>query len=146
MSKSYNNEWRAEMYITITKNELTSFKIIDDQHKEMIDLVNALYENLEIKNLKIEKDLLGKLVDHLRLHFDTEEKFMLDTKFPGYISHKLEHDRFYGKIADYFDKLQKGKKSVVDKELLRSIKNWFYNHLDFKDKRCAAFFIEKGVS
>lgn len=134
------------MYITITKNELTSFKIIDEQHKEFIDLVNALHDNLEIKNLKIEKELLGKVVDHLRIHFDTEEKFMLETKFHGYISHKLEHDRFYGKIAELYDKLQKDKKSVVDKELLRSMKNWFFNHLDFKDKKCTAFFIEKGIS
>ncbi len=69
---------------------------------------------------------------------------MLKSKIPQYISHKLEHERFYNKIRDIQIRINAGKEAL-SLEHLKIIKTWFFNHLDFKDKQLANFLNEKNI-
>ena len=132
-------------FMTWSEEDTVSVESIDDQHKAIVDLVNDLHMNLGSDKEFYTKHLIGELVKKVREHFDTEENFMRDYKFPNYISHKLEHDRFFNKIQDFNSQLENGNEDV-NLELLRSIKRWFYNHLEINDRKIAAYLREQGVN
>ena len=105
----------------------------DNQHKEIIHLVNQLYEKKEgtkSEILKLFKSLLSKMDEH----FKDEETLMKEKKIVQFISHKLEHDRALQKYSDYYNELSK-KNIQLDTEILESIKNWLEVHLEKKDKK-----------
>lgn len=105
----------------------------DNQHKEIIELVNQLYEKKEGNKseiLKLFKSLLSKMDEH----FKDEETLMKEKKIVQFISHKLEHARALQKYSDYYNKLSK-KNIKLDTEILESLKNWFEVHLEKKDKK-----------
>lgn len=121
-------------FINWTKEELTNIKIIDKQHKETTNLINEIYDSSAKKNKKTQLDFIKKLVEHLREHFETEERFMKEYSDVGFISHTLEHKRLLNKIILTERKLREDS-IVLDEEFFQSMRKWFYNHLDFKDRK-----------
>lgn len=131
-------------FLTMEQNEYLNIKSIDEQHSSIVDTVNDLHSTLGGDHDYYPKHLVSELVKKLRVHFDTEENYMKGNKFPYYISHKLEHDRFYNQISEFYDRLESGNDNV-NLELLNSVKKWFHNHLEINDRKVADFLIEKGI-
>jgi len=132
-------------FIEITKDELIGVNSIDEQHQSMAVLVNKLYDKIISADKKMIKNYLYKFLEVVEVHFETEENLMRSTKFPGYISHKLEHDRFYKQILTSTDRFSKGLEAI-GLEQLKGIKRWFFNHLELSDKKCGKYFIENGIT
>ncbi len=132
-------------FIEITKNDLIGVNSIDEQHQSMALLVNRLYDKIISSDKKIIQNYLYKLLEVVEVHFETEENLMRSTKFPGYISHKLEHDRFYKQILTSTDRFSKGLE-MIGLVQLKGIKHWFFNHIELSDKKCGKYFIENGIS
>lgn len=128
-------------YITITENELVHYEEIDNEHRELARIVNEIFPKLGKLNHDENLNYGKELVNHLRKHFDTEENCMKQTKYYGYISHKLEHDRLYNKLEEFYKNIENGKTGIT-LDLLQSIKTWFFNHLEINDRKCAAHFNE----
>src|SRR5512138_2619963 len=67
---------------------------IDAQHRELFRRAARLLEGIQGG----EPEELGQLIDFLYRyaveHFGAEEEHMRRTRFPGYLRHKAEHDRF----------------------------------------------------
>ncbi len=67
---------------------------IDGQHRELFGRAARLVEGIRSG----EPEELGGLIDFLYRyaveHFGAEEEFMREHRFPGYLRHKAEHDRF----------------------------------------------------
>ncbi len=117
---------------------------MDKEHKKMVNNTNKLHTLVTSnKNDKANK-LFIKIVEDLKIHFDSENTYMLKSKIPQYISHKLEHERFYNKIRDIQIRINAGQEAL-SLEHLKIIKTWFFNHLDFKDKQLANFLNEKNI-
>jgi hemerythrin-like metal-binding protein len=135
----------AMNFIEITKNDLIGVNSIDEQHQSMALLVNRLYDKIISSDKKIIQNYLYKLLEVVEVHFETEENLMRSTKFPGYISHKLEHDRFYKQILTSTDRFSKGLE-MIGLVQLKGIKHWFFNHIELSDKKCGKYFIENGIS
>lgn len=112
--------------------------IIDEQHKHMIDTVNLLYDTLGTRRTNEAKALSRQWLEELREHIDTEEKIMKENNFIDFFSHKLEHNRYYSKISNFYDDLVKGE-VIVNLEILNSFKRWFVNHLEFNDRKIGLF-------
>ncbi len=132
-------------FIEITKNDLIGVNTIDEQHQSMAVLVNTLYDKIISADKKMIHNDLHKFLEVVEVHFETEENLMRSTKFPGYISHKLEHDRFYKQILTSTDRFSKGLETI-ELEQLKGIRQWFFNHLELSDKKCGKYFIENGIS
>lgn len=131
-------------FINWTKEELTNIKLIDQQHKETTDLINEIYESNSKQNKKAQVTFIKNLIAHLREHFETEEKYMKEFSDTGYISHKLEHDRLLNKIISTESKLNEDD-LILDEEFFQSMRKWFYNHLDFKDRKLGEHLRTKNV-
>ncbi len=117
---------------------------LDKEHKKMVNDTNKLYSYVTSKKNEKANKLLLEMIDDLKVHFETEDRLMKESKIPLYISHKLEHDRFLSKIKAVQKSIDSGK-DVLNIEHLKLVKTWFYNHMKFKDKPLADYLIEHNI-
>jgi len=123
---------------------ITNHPTMDKEHKKMVDDTNKLYSFVTSNKKEKANKLFLKIVDDLKIHFETEERLMKESKIPLYISHKLEHDRFFNKISALQKSIDSGKE-ILGIEHLKIVKIWFYNHIDFKDRKLAEYLIENNI-
>jgi methyl-accepting chemotaxis protein/hemerythrin len=118
---------------------------IDDQHKVLVDMINGLHEAM--RSRKGEKVLAG-LVDALKKytveHFGVEERYMEKYKYPGYLNHKKEHERFVAKVLEFESAFKDGKTSLT-MDVMRFLKDWLVGHIKGVDKKYGPFFNERGI-
>jgi len=117
---------------------------MDKEHKQMVDDTNELHTLILNESKEEALTLFKKISSDLKHHFDTEERLMKESKIIFYISHKLEHERYYNKITSLLSNIESGK-TELSIEHLDEIKLWLFNHLKFKDKKLAAFLIENNI-
>ena len=117
-------------------------RVIDDQHKGLLDFVNDLY-NHATGNEKDERiyfsSVIQQAVDYIKLHFATEEKYMLATKFPGYKDHKKEHDEFTMTVIKSVKDFEAGKRLVLT-TFSKFLKDWVLSHIAVCDKLYSDYF------
>jgi hemerythrin len=129
-------EWNDEAIV--------NHQAMDTEHKKMVDDTNKLYEYVISNKIEEANKLFQKIVDDLETHFGMEENYMKISKIPQYISHKLEHDRFYNKVRSLLTKINAGKKTIT-LDHLEVVKTWFYNHIKFNDRKLANFLNENNI-
>ncbi len=120
-------------------------KLIDDQHKSMVVIVNQIHSAVEAVNKKMIIKLCSELEINVKEHFETEEELMKGNNFQGYISHKLEHDRLYNKVLKLSYDVEEDY-SLANMDFLNSFKTWFYNHLELNDKKLGEFLKNRDVN
>ena len=132
------------LFIELSKSEFVNVAIIDEQHQTLGELLNELFELLGANKPETVKFLMNRLVEHLKTHFETEEKLMKDLNYINFFSHKMEHDRFLSKIVD-FQEYIRDDKGKLNLELLKSCKNWFHNHIELNDRKLGVFLTENNI-
>ncbi len=121
-------------------------KKIDEQHKKLISMINDFHVSLSKGHgKKALSRILEELASYVEEHFSTEENYMQEFDYPGYIAHKREHDNFTSKVLQIYEEYQEGKE-VVTLELLDFLKKWLKNHILGTDQKYAPFFKQKGLS
>ena len=123
-------------FIQWNESVILNVPIMDEQHKNMVDLTNQLHGLLETKNKTQISKTLKSILDEMEIHFETEDKLMKESKLPLFFSHKLEHERFYNKLNNIYFRIESGEKQLT-LDNLKMIKIWFFNHIEFKDRSLA---------
>lgn len=130
-------------YITWRTGYELGFKIIDEQHKKLIDIVNELYDAQQHGTSRaIIGSTLDKLIDYTSYHFGSEEVLFKDYQYPEAESHIEEHEGFIKDIVNL-------KSDLVDNNLLLSLKtldflkDWTINHILGTDKDFSEYVREK---
>ncbi len=118
---------------------------IDDQHKNLVGIVNKLYSEF-YKGITDEflNEIIKELEKYTVYHFTYEEKFMKLYNFEGYKEHKSEHGQFIEKIKIYKETLSKENKAAVI-DFVTFMKNWLLKHIMGTDKKYVKLFQEKGM-
>jgi hemerythrin len=132
-------------YLEFKDEELVGIQSIDHEHKKISDIINLIHGAILDGNKTLIILQFHEFLEALDTHFKNEERLMKETNFLGYISHKLEHDRFYNQMKDLVDNFTKGK-SAIGLEQLKGVRRWFYNHIEINDRKCAKHLSEKGYS
>lgn len=131
-------EWNDELSVGI--------RSLDNQHKELIRLINELNEAMRVGK---GQDLMGKvltsLVDYTKMHFSEEEKLLQTHKYAGYAAQKTEHDKLTKQVLELKTKLD-SKQALITVEVMGFLKDWLQNHIKGLDKKYSAYLTEKGVS
>ncbi|MDD2534113.1 MAG: diguanylate cyclase [Eubacteriales bacterium] len=74
--------------------------LIDQEHIELVDMGNRLLDLTLTKASQTELKIhFDKLIDHLQIHFENEEKFLLHNQYTGYEVHRQQHQN----IMNQFD-------------------------------------------
>ena len=76
-------------------------KIVDDQHKQLFDIVNKLYDLEDEDNSKEElRSILYKFNEYMQTHFKDEEEYMASIGYPALDEHKQIHNDIMKNLAD----------------------------------------------
>jgi hemerythrin len=130
-------EWTQKLSVSIEE--------IDKQHKQLVNLINLLYDSMKVgKGRDVLGKVLNELADYTVYHFDTEEKMLMEYMYPSYTMHKREHDNLTKQVTDIKTKFDLGD-AVLTVELMIFLKDWLNNHILQADKKYSDFLNSKGV-
>jgi hemerythrin len=122
---------------------LVGIQMIDDQHKELIELTNNLYAGClkgdETARIYFKEAIHGA-VDYVKFHFAAEEKLLESVQYPDLQDHKKHHETFVKKIIEDVKSFESGK-SFVPNEFVRYLKDWILTHIALMDKKYAAYIL-----
>jgi hemerythrin len=137
MAKSMRSE-----LVTWSSTFSVGVKLIDDQHKGLLDLVNDMF-NHSIDDEEAEREyfkkVIQKAVNYVKVHFATEERIMTATKFPGYAEHKKAHDTFVLTVVENIRNFEAGGKFSLA-GFTRFLKEWVLTHIAIMDKQYFSYF------
>ena len=117
---------------------------IDEQHKELVDLLNQLHTGLiDRRSSETMRKILDELAEYTRTHFSVEESLMRVSNYPDFDLHKRYHEDLIAQIVALQDRLDSGDEKITF-ELLLFLKLWLTNHINEADKLFGAYFTSIG--
>jgi hemerythrin len=130
-------DWSDELSVGIEE--------IDNQHKVLVELVNEMHEAIHQRHgSDAVRGVLSKLADYTRIHFAVEESLMRILGYPGYDTHKEQHEALIAHMKDLQHKVDTGKVSIGF-ELMHFLKVWLTKHIMESDREYSDFFIQAGA-
>jgi hemerythrin-like metal-binding protein len=112
---------------------------IDAQHETLIDLINQLHAAMTQRSERAVLDqLMAALIEHTRTHFDYEEQLMLEHRYPGYTTHKHEHDRLIQHILALAEQYRRGD-LLLSFAVMVDLKGWALVHIERFDIALGVF-------
>ena len=129
-----------------------SISEIDNQHKQLVNIINEMFDAMKDgRGNDVLDDILKRLVDYTDYHFVTEERYFDQFRYSDSEHHKEEH-RYLTEQVDKFQKAfdegkmkRDGSDSLLTVDLWKLLKNWLIDHIQISDKKYAPLFKEKGV-
>jgi diguanylate cyclase (GGDEF)-like protein/hemerythrin-like metal-binding protein/PAS domain S-box-containing protein len=123
-------------WLVFDTTHLTGVKIIDDQHRQMVQMVNDLNRLLEEGRDDAElKKLFAALLTFTANHFATEETLMERYDYPQVKAHKKQHMSLLHDLQQIAAEFNQG----AELQLLQSIKDWLLGHIQHTDKPLGAY-------
>jgi len=83
--------------------------------------------------------VIQEAVKYVKVHFATEEKIMLATKFSGYAEHKKAHDSFVLAVVNNINDYKAGKRLTLS-AFTKFLKEWILSHIAMMDKQYFEYF------
>ncbi len=113
---------------------------IDAQHRELFSRVERLLEaSLQDDRSRV-GPLLAFLRDYVGVHFEAEERLMLERHYPGYRVHKAEHDRFARDLSAMEAELAaSGPTGDLAGRVERRVAEWLRDHVYLTDTALGRF-------
>jgi len=115
--------WRDEMN--------TGVDVIDDQHRQLVEMVNHLYAIEDPNNRKEIKTVLDDLVNYTLSHFAFEEGMMEEAGYPLTRPHKRVHELFVKRVTEFYQRFEKGEDVLIP--LRQVLSRWLLNHIMHED-------------
>ena len=117
------------------KEYYTGIELIDNEHSQLFDYANQIYELLHDDYVADKydniKDLLQKLTDYAGQHFADEEAYMESIKYKRLFTQKIQHQEFVNTLSKYdLDEIdQTENKDAVISEMLTLVTDWLISHI-----------------
>ncbi len=130
-------DWTSDLSVEVS--------IIDEQHKELVRLINELADAMGQGQAKESMmDIISGLGKYTVTHFNTEEMYFRKFSYVNEADHKKEHDDFVSKIHGFEREIQEGN-TKLSFEVLKFLKDWLMKHIKGTDKKYISCFHENGV-
>ncbi len=128
--------WSEEYSINVAE--------IDEQHKELLERVNAIHKAVKAQ-IDVEEllQLLSGLLDYTRFHFETEERLM-DEHGLSAKNHREEHQVLLTHLSDLVASASQGRYPVFYADYDVS-DDWFLAHILQSDKKLGEHLNKKSV-
>lgn len=120
-------------------------RVIDEQHKKLIDLINELHDAMkQAQGKAILSKVFLELIHYADYHFKTEEELFEKYNYPQFAEHKLQHDGLRNSVLELKQKFESGYVTITI-EVMKFLKGWIENHILNTDKSYSKFFNEQGL-
>ena len=121
-------EWRTEFETGVPE--------VDHEHRELVDLINALHAQIGANATKeVVGGFLGEVFAKISAHFALEETVMRKHRYDEYAVHKADHEKLLDDIRDIMDAHERGLFVDYEAALGRAVRDWFVDHFKTKDAR-----------
>ena len=108
---------------------------MDDEHREMIELINGIYEKLGSEpDVDQIEQCLGDIFAAISMHFALEERLMRSSSYEEYAAHKDDHEELLEQIRDLIDDYV-ANPTLGAVMLQHSLSDWFAGHFSSFDAR-----------
>jgi hemerythrin len=119
---------------------------IDDQHKNLVTLLNQLHDGMIAgKGKEVLGDVLKGLAEYTRTHFKFEEDIFARTGYLDAVAHKKEHTELLQSVIEIQKKYNVSGPSVLTIQVMNFLKDWLTKHIQGTDMRYSKHFKEKGI-
>lgn len=121
-------EWRDEFS--------TGDRAVDHEHRELIELINTLYDSMiEGAPTNETLDALGEVFVRISSHFALEEHEMREADYTDFAIHKESHEELLDEIRDIMDSYEIGAFASEREAFGAKLRNWFVNHFKTHDRK-----------
>lgn len=120
-------EWKRDYSVGV--------KAVDHEHRELIDLINRLHEELlaGTSNPAVTA-FLGEIFRSISAHFALEERFMREHRYDQFIEHKQAHEQLLEEIREIMDSYDADPEGASN-QLSDRLDAWFTLHFRTHDAR-----------
>lgn len=123
-----------------------NIKTIDDQHKELVNILNRLFNAVSMREGdKIIAGILDALTAYTQKHFALEERLMQQANYKDFVAHKAEHSKLLAQL-DQLCKKHMLEETPIYFEMLSFLKRWLKEHIQGVDTLYSADLLEAGFS
>lgn len=120
-------EWKDEFSVGVTA--------VDLEHRELIELINDLHALMgQGASQQQVMSSLGEIFAQISAHFALEEKFMRETEYEHFPSHKDDHEKLLDEIRDIMDRVEDDGR-YEESRLSGELDQWFSAHFRTHDAR-----------
>jgi hemerythrin-like metal-binding protein len=132
--------------MTWTDKLSVGVRILDEDHKRLIALLNELHDSMKAGHSKESLGrILGELVQYTRVHFAREEKYLVDSGYPAVAAHKKEHDTLTRQVLDVQQKYLSGTTVALSIDVLKFLKDWLIDHIQGRDQKYRQHLNTRGI-
>jgi hemerythrin len=118
-------EWKEEYSVGIED--------VDYEHKELIDIINRLHEELLSDNARLTvPHFFAALLNGVSAHFALEERVMDESNYAGREMHKEDHERLLEVIRDVQEAFVHSEE-IDSVDLALRLQPWFTRHFATHD-------------
>jgi hemerythrin len=112
----------------------TGIQLIDNDHKALIKLINQLQNATQYKvDDKQIDEIMDKLINYTKYHFDREEFLMRNNNYPDYKNHKKLHEDMINKMSECMKKYKSDPDQTID-DALTFLTDWLIKHIKGNDR------------
>lgn len=118
---------------------------LDEQHKELIKMINKLLDNQNAHvNSEVISDLLGNMRLYMENHFEYEDKLLKEYGYPNLEQHKEMHEEYGDEFRELIISVM-NRNTDAPENMLINLSDWWTNHILHEDMKYRSFFKEKGI-
>jgi hemerythrin len=135
----------SEQLMTWTDDLSVGIRLIDEQHKVLLGLINELHAAMRAR--KSDAVLVGvveRLKEYTVKHFGQEEEYFDRYGYAETAAHKELHAKLVKQVLDFESDLKSGRAKVT-MDIMRFLKDWLVKHIMGTDKKYSEFLNSKGV-
>jgi len=135
----------SEQLMTWTEDFSVGVRLIDEQHKVLLGLINELHAGMRARRSDdVLVDVVRRLKEYTVKHFAQEEELLDRYGYPEREAHKKIHAKLVQQVLDFETALKSGQAKVT-MDFMRFLKDWLEKHIKGTDKQYRSFFNSKGL-
>lgn len=128
------------MRYEFTKDLECGNTLIDNEHKELLQVVNKLLDACSEGNgRKNIEPTLKFLLNYVNTHFAHEEQLQMNTNYPNMTAHKSFHTQYTQKLNEIADKIPLSNPSILDLGNLNQHIGILVSHIKTEDKHLGEY-------
>lgn len=114
---------------------------IDKQHANLFDRLNKLINAMTGGGGERDVEMMLKFLEnYVVMHFSVEEKFMSDSDYPKFVTHKKEHETLIAALEDFKKTFAKdGVSDKLVKNIEEQVGQWLVTHIGRVDREFGTY-------
>jgi len=131
--------------ITWSKDLSVGIESIDQQHKELISIINTLNDAMSLEDPRdIFRKSFTDLTQYTKKHFAYEEELFEKYGYQESIEHKRQHDELIVQLNELKDRFDHYQVDMTE-QVMQFLKDWLTYHIQKSDKDYSQFLISSGA-